>query len=67
MEQIQYREWTYTRDVVNFLINQRDQVASTADIAVELLRSESSVRAALHRLKKVNRVDEILPDVWHLE
>jgi len=64
---LQYHEHVYTRDVVDFLMTQRDQVASTDDIADYLCHSSGAVREALMRLKKVNRVDEIIPNVWHLE
>jgi Mn-dependent DtxR family transcriptional regulator len=66
-EQIRYNERVYTRDIVEFLIKQRDQVSTTAKIAYALGVSESCTREGLERLKKVNRVDEIHRDMWHLE
>lgn len=58
-----------TKDIVDFLMKQRDQVATTEQIAdaVGGFAPESTVREALDRLRKVNRVDEIFRDLWHLE
>jgi predicted ArsR family transcriptional regulator len=66
-EQIRYIERVYTRDIVEFLIKQRDQVSTTAKIADALNVSESCARGGLDRLKKVARVEEIHRDMWHLE
>ena len=67
---IDYIERAYTRDVVQFLMKCRDQVSTTVEIARAMNASESATRAALLRLKKVGRVDEIHPGMggmWHLE
>lgn len=69
MEQINYVPRVYTKDIVNFLIAQRDQVSTTEKIADEVggIAPLSVVRDALERLRKVGRVDEIHPNMWHLE
>jgi hypothetical protein len=56
-----------TARVVKFLIHRRDQVATTAEICDELWCSPQAARIALDRLRKVGRVDEISPNMWHLE
>lgn len=65
--QIEYNECVKTRPVVLFLMSCRDQVASTADIAKYFDVAESTVRSALNRLLRVQRVAEIHPHLWHLE
>ena len=64
---IQYMERIYTRHIVEFLMKQRDQVATTAKIAEQFWVSEGCARRALERLQKVKRVDEFFPNMWHLE
>jgi hypothetical protein len=66
-EPIRYIERVYTRDIVNFLITQRDQVATTTKVADQFMVSEGCARRALERLQKVRRVDEFFPNMWHLE
>ncbi len=69
MEQIECKPRVYTKDIVDFLIKQRDQVSTTKKIADAAggFAPVSVVRDALERLRKVNRVAEIAPDIWHLE
>jgi Mn-dependent DtxR family transcriptional regulator len=67
MENLDYEERIYTRAIVDFLIEQRDQVATTEDIADKFMVSKSCARRGLARLRKVGRVDEIRQDWWHLE
>jgi hypothetical protein len=64
---IEYMQVLKTKPVVEYLIGCRDQVASTDDIAEEFLVATSTARTALERLRKVGRVDEIHPNLWHLE
>jgi hypothetical protein len=65
--QIRYIERIYTRDIVKFLVARRDQTATTKRIADEFMVSEGCARAGLERLRRVNRVDEFFPNMWHLE
>jgi hypothetical protein len=59
-----------TRQIVDYLMKRSDQVAMTHKIG-EALGDYSPLyrqtRAALERLRKVNRVAEIFRDMWHLE
>lgn len=64
---VEWKPFQQTKPVVEFLIKQRDQVASTRDIADGLGAYEVAVREALKRLRKVGRVAEIHQDLWHLE
>ena len=66
-QQISYVQRVYTREIVEFLIKQRDQVATTTKIADEFMVTEGCVREALERLQKVGRVAEFFPNMWHLE
>lgn len=56
-----------TRPVVQYLKSRNDQVASLEDICDNFDMPELTVRAALQRLQRVNRVAEIHPGIWHLE
>lgn len=67
MEQISYEIRVSTRDIVRFLIGCRDQVASTIQISDVLNVPVYAARDGLLRLKRVGRVDEFMPDHWHLE
>lgn len=67
VEQIEYVQRVYTRDIVRFLISQSDQVSTTKEMAEKFNVSQTCVRQALERLRKVGRVDEISPNMWHLE
>jgi hypothetical protein len=65
--QIEYVERLNTRDVVTFLIGCRDQVSSTVSIAEHFHVGMSTALKALGQLRKVGRVDEFHPGLWHLE
>ncbi len=64
---LEFKPFQRTKPIVDFLMKQRDQVASVADIAEGLGNFESAIRDALKRLEKIGRVAEIHRDLWHLE
>ncbi len=64
---LEFKPFQQTKPIVDFLMKQRDQVASVQQIAVGLENFEVAVRDALKRLEKVGRVAEIHRDLWHLE
>jgi hypothetical protein len=64
---LEYHPRIYTRDIVQFLMKQRDQVATTQKIAEEFFVPEYVARQGLERLRRVKRVDEFFPNMWHLE
>lgn len=66
-QQIEYREQLPTGFITQFLMTCRDQVATTKDLAEHFNVTENCVREAMARLLRVNRVDEIFPNMWHLE
>lgn len=59
--------FTRTKEITDFLVSRRDQVATTEEIAEHIFCGLPETREALERLREVNRVDEIHGDMWHLE
>lgn len=66
-ERIEYNAILRTSHLVHFLVGCPDQVASTKDVADHFDVSPVAARNAFMRLAKVGRVEEISPNLWHLE
>lgn len=56
-----------TGAITKHLMQCQDQVATTKDLCDHFDVPESTLRKAMGRLKRVNRVDEFFPNMWHLE